>query len=73
MCRACSGRTLQRRKFLAAVVLFMSSGVILIASRTDLTNGFVISEELSVFGRQIYTHIQKKKRGKFHKRQCNVV
>lgn len=61
-----------KKKFLEAV-LFMSSGVILTASRTDLTNGFVISEELSVFGRQIYTHIQKKKREKFHKRQCSVV
>lgn len=70
MCRACSVRTLQRRKFLEAV-LFMSSGVILIASSTDLTNGFKLSEELSVFERQIYTHTQK--RGKFHKRQCSMV
>ena len=47
----------------------MSSAIILIAPRIGLTNGFMASEQLRMFGTQM-TH--KKKIGKFHKRPHNV-
>lgn len=48
----------------------MSGAIILTASRITLANGFMASEQLRMFGRQIHT--QKKKTGKFHKRPWSV-
>lgn len=70
-CRVHLVRPQQRREFqklcLSCLVHVL---IVLIAPRTGLTNGFMASEQLRLFGTQINTH---KVRGKLHKRPHSVM